>query len=229
MPRQQHPFTRPSNLRPPERLFLIATEGSITEKWYFEAVQQSFWQEGNGIIQLVILPTPKKNGSSHPNAVFKRLQEAKQETRLNQQDAFWVVIDWDQWVDEHKLDMDAFVLKLKKHPRFFLAVSRPCFEFWLLLHLTDPEHLGESEQQRLLENPKVSSKKRYIDQLLGDFQDGNRGYNKRPYAQHYLKGLEDAMNRAKVLDYDSEEYPIHLGSHVYKLMEQLFEVEQALR
>jgi len=224
MPRQQHPFTRPSNLRPPERLFLIATEGSVTEKRYFEAVQQSFWKEGNGVIHLVILPTPKKNGSSHPDAVFKRLKEVKKEIRLNPHDAYWVVMDWDQWVEEHKLDMDEFVLRLKKNPRFFLAVSRPCFEFWLLLHLTDPIQFSDSERRQLLENPKISAKKRYLDQLLGDLQDGNRGYNKRPNPQYYLVGLEDAMKRAKALDQGSFDYPKQLGSHVYKLMEQLLEI-----
>lgn len=101
----------------------------------------------------------------------------------------------------------------------FVAVSNPCFEFWLLLHLKDPTHYSKKELEEILENKKVTSKKRTVDKMI---EKERRYYNKKNTMPNYfLPNIENALQRAKDLDKSQKEYPTQLGSHVYKLIERI--------
>ena len=100
-----------------------------------------------------------------------------------------------------------------------MAMSNPCFEIWLIMHLKDIREFSEDEKQLILKNEKISNSKNYIDKVLGKIQ--GRGYNKRPNPKIFLPKTRTAINLATELDNPSEAYPKSLGSHVYKLVKKL--------
>ena len=56
-----------------------------------------------------------------------------------------------------------YVVNTCEEKMFGLYITNPCFEFWLLLHF---DKVFELEQNKLLENPKVTAKRRYVEQEL---------------------------------------------------------------
>ena len=108
---------------------------------------------------------------------------------------------------------------------FYLAMSNPCFEIWLVLHLKNLSEFTQAEQDLLLENAKVSSSKNHIDIVVGELQGGDRGYNKRPNPNIYLPLTNTAIQRAKSIDTLEEDYPKSIGTHLYKLIEKLINNE----
>ncbi|MGK0325495.1 MAG: hypothetical protein ACJA1D_000836 [Polaribacter sp.] len=82
----------------------------------------------------------------------------------------------------HKIDFNQLVIDCNKEGDFFLAMSNPCFEIWLIMHLKDITEYSEEKQNKLLENASVSRKKNHIDLVLGDLQ--GIGYNKNHNHQH---------------------------------------------
>ena len=51
----------------------------------------------------------------------------------------------------------------KKH-KYFLVITNPCFEFWLLLHFDIPSY----SHNQLLENAQISNKHSFISKELSD-------------------------------------------------------------
>lgn len=105
-------------------IFVIATEGSLTEKQYFGIFR-------NSRVQITVLPATEDK--SAPEYVLKRLREFKREYQLGRGDELWLVVDVDSWGDK-KL---AEVAKGCKICNFEMGVSNPCFELWLYLHHKD--------------------------------------------------------------------------------------------
>ncbi len=130
-----------------------------------------------------------------------------------------MIIDRDDWEEIHNHSFDKLVDDCKKERNFFLAMSNPCFEIWLLIHLKDINEFDEIEKQRLMENEKISHSKNYIDKVLGEIQ--GRGYNKKPNPRIFLPLTKKAIIRAKELDNKNDDYPKQLGTHIYKLIEKL--------
>jgi hypothetical protein len=101
----------------------------------------------------------------------------------------------------------------------FVAVSNPCFEFWLLLHIKDIADYDENELALILNNAKVSNKKNYVDSKITEIFGS---YNKsNPKPELFLPTIDFAIEQAKKLDTREDEFPQNLGSHVYKVVEKL--------
>ncbi len=218
MPRESIPLIRAGGFLEAEKLFILSYEGTVSEKKYFEDFRKSKLFNDSGLIEIISLKRTKKSGTD-PISVKKLLQEAKREYRFKNTDEFWLVIDRDDWESIHHHNFDSLVLDCKAEENFFLAMSNPCFEIWLILHLKDINEFSEEEKQKLVENEKISNSKNYIDTVLSETQ--GRGYNKRPNPMIFLPLTQVAIDRAKALDNGVEEYPINLGTHIYKLVEKL--------
>lgn len=218
MPREPIPLIREGGFKEAEKLFILSYEGTVSEKKYFEDFRKSDIFNDSGLIEIISLKRPKDKGSD-PINVKKLLQKAKREYRFKNTDEFWLIIDRDDWESIHNHNFESLVLDCKNENNFFLAMSNPCFEIWLILHLKDVNEFSDNEKQALLKNPKVRSSKNHIDKVLGDIQ--GRGYNKRPNPNIFLPKTQLAIDRAKELDNNKEDYPSNLGSHIYKLVEKL--------
>ncbi|MFC2152678.1 RloB family protein [Bacteroidota bacterium] len=218
MPREPIPLIREGGFLEAEKLFILSYEGKVSEKKYFEDFRKSELFNDSGLIEVISLKRPADKGSD-PISVKELLQQAKQEFRFKETDEFWLIIDRDDWESIHNHNFDSLVEDCNSEKNFFLAMSNPCFEIWLIMHLKDVTEFSDSEKQRILENNKVGSSKNYIDKVLGTIQ--GRGYNKRPNPNVFLPKTKIAIKRAKDLNIDDEDYPIKIGSHVYKLVEKL--------
>jgi hypothetical protein len=214
MPREREELFRQSNTIEKEKIIVLAFEGNDTEQIYFEEFKDSE-KFNDELIYLHLLKRPKENTNSAPNHVFKKLKkEAKDEYNFNENDELWMIIDTDRWKN-----ISEIIEECKKLENMFVAVSNPCFEFWLLLHIKSITEYSIAELDLILKNSKVTSKKNYIDvkltEILGSYNKSN------PKPERFIPYLKKAIDQAKELDSENEEYPKKIGSHVYKIIEKL--------
>ena len=66
--------------------------------------------------------------------------------------------DRESFVSSSKNNQYKYVVEKCEEMGFGLYVTNPCFEFWLLLHF---DKVFELDRDKLLENPKVTAKRRY--------------------------------------------------------------------
>lgn len=214
MPREREDLFRESNSLEKEKIIVLAFEGNDTEEIYFEEFKHSEIFN-DALIFLHLLKRPKKDTNSAPNHVFKKLKkEAKDEYNFKDTDELWMIIDTDRWKN-----IPDIISECKKQSNMFVAVSNPCFEFWLLLHIKDLAEYNEEELDLILKNGKVSNKKNYVDtkivEILGAYNKSN------PKPELFLPTVDFAIAQAKQLDQNNNEYPKKLGSHVYKVIMKL--------
>jgi len=127
-----------STLAQPGDAFLIVTEGTVTEPIYFDLILQD--------LQLSVVRVKVQPGdASDPRHVIRTAErEAKDQIRKAKKgvlgiteppkfDHVWAVVDTDVAVRNgfwNNVQQLAAARKVK------LAYSTPCFEFWLLLHVS---------------------------------------------------------------------------------------------
>lgn len=214
MPRERGDLFRESNSLEKEKIIVLAFEGNDTEEIYFDEFKSSE-MFNDALIFLHLLKRPKTDTNSAPNHVFKKLKkEAKDEYNFKDTDELWMIIDTDRWKN-----IPDIISECKKQSNMFVAVSNPCFEFWLLLHIKDIADYDKNELALILNNAKVSNKKNYVDskitEILGSYNKSN------PKPELFLPNIDFAIEQAKKLDTNEDEYPQKLGSHVYKVVEKL--------
>jgi hypothetical protein len=215
MPRERKEFIRKSDVTDREKLFLLAYEGNETEPAYFEALKKDYRFNGE-ILEIVSLKRDKNDTKSAPKYVFETLKSIKDENNLGTKDELWMIIDQDR----NRTNIEKYSTKCKSEPNFHFALSNPCFEFWLLLHLKDITAFSEEELKLIFENRKVSNNKTYLKKLLSNIlPDGYNEANLRP--ERFLPQLEMAIKQAKSRAIEGEDYPINLGSDIYKLIEKV--------
>ncbi len=215
MPRERQEIFRDSNTDEKEKVIVLAFEGNDTERIYFEDIR-SYDKFNNELVYLHLLSRPKKDTNSAPIHVFNKLKrEAKEEYNFNKADELWMIIDKDRWKN-----IPTIIELCKKQGNMFVAGSNPCFEFWLLLHVKNISDITLEETDLLLENGKISNRKRYIDTYLGSILDD--GYNKtNPKPERFFPHIKLAIKQGKELNSTNEDFPTNLGSHVYKIVERL--------
>ena len=214
MPREREDLFRESNSLEKEKIIVLAFEGNDTEEIYFDEFKSSDIFD-DALVFLHLLKRPKTDTNSAPNHVFKKLKkEAKDEYNFKDSDELWMIIDTDRWKN-----IPDIISECKKQSNMFVAVSNPCFEFWLLLHIKNLAEYEENELDLILKKAKVSSKRNYVDskikEILGSYNKSN------PKPELFLPTVDFAIEQAKQLDENEDEYPKKLGSHVYKVVEKL--------
>ena len=130
--------TAASALAKPGDAFLIVTEGTVTEPVYFDLLLRD--------LQLSVVRIKVQPGDhSDPRLVILTAErEAKAQVRKAKKgmlgidepkkyDHVWAVVDTDVAVRENFWND---VQQLAKARKVTLAHSTPCFEFWLLLHIS---------------------------------------------------------------------------------------------
>ena len=220
MPREFNPLIRPGGYREAEKFYILSYEGTTTEKKYFADLRNSIYFNDSGKIETIPLKR-KANQGSNPISVKQLLKEAKKEYNFKSTDEFWLIIDRDDWENIHRIDFDLLIEECDKESNFFIALSNPCFELWLILHLTTLDIFSEEELAAIYENKKISDKKNYIDDILAKCIADGRGYNKKPNPKIFLPKLYHAIERASKLAVENERYPKAIGTDVYKLVARL--------
>lgn len=202
--RSRKDFKRKSGNRD-AKLIAIATEGDKTEKVYFEGLL-SFPQFKNPRIHVEVLP--KLSRASSPKHVIAVLNDFNGKYNRYPGDQLWLVIDVDRWESK----MLKIVTQECQQKGFNLAVSNPCFEFWLLLHLVDYNLVYSVEKKKNLSSCRNVNKE--LKEIL-------KGYNKLNLKiEYFIEGIKNAIVRGKRLD-DGNRWPQSSGSQVCYLVENI--------
>lgn len=199
-------FRRISNLREVKKVFIIATEGEKTEPKYFNDMKYFY---RNSVIHVEVLK--RLDSASSPQHIIGQLNQFKSNFDLENHDELWLLIDRDNWGDAKLSDIAAQCSQKKYH----LALSNPCFEVWLLLHLKD---ITKYPKTKIIafEGNKNKELDKEIRRICGS-------YNKSKLnTKNFLPNMENAIDRAKKLDIEPDHrWPNTIGTRVYKLAEKI--------
>lgn len=208
--RKPRPLGRDERTFRDDRLFVIATEDRYAPKQYFEALGRLVHTSR---IKTKVLPT--EDCRSSPLHVFERLAEFERQHESHEEDEKWLILDTDHWVqDAHKHQLIE-VLKGARQKGYKVAISRPCFEIWLLNHHHD-NVVG-------LTIAKCDDVRPHLLNALGE-------YNKtRLNPRHYpLDSIRLAISRSKAQDTAAkEDVPPGNCSRIYLIAEQILDAVPA--
>lgn len=198
------------------RLIVIASEGKDTERIYFKALAKEYT---NPRVHVHILKRSEdeKNNSS-PEHVLEQLNEYKCQYELEADDELWLVTDKDHWTEAM---LSRVATECMQDVSMHMALSNPCFELWLLLHLVDVSSLTPEEQLLWMENRRKSkSSNPYLKVLL---RQKMGSYHESAYdVLTLIVHVEVAIERARLLDKNpADRWPQTLGTRVYLLAESV--------
>lgn len=198
--RKKRPLERGDRIQRDATLVVIASEDRYAVKQYFERFRSSR-------VQFQVLETSDCNSS--PAQVMARLESYKQSYDFGEGDRFWLVCDLDHWANSGHIQNLTEVIRRCRQQEIGIALSSPCFEYWLLLHYQDSPN-GEFKLCQpicdLLRSAAGGYDKTKVDRL--------------PLTQDaVMRAVERA--RAEDAEGDSGVIPTKNQTAVYKIIEDL--------
>ena len=198
------------------RLIVIASEGKDTERIYFKALAKEYT---NPRVHVHILERSEdEQNNSSPEHVLKQLNDYKGHYELESDDELWLVVDRDRWTEAM---LSRVATKCAQDNFMHVALSNPCIELWLLLHLVDATLLTSEEAQLWMENRRKSKNadpylKVRLRQEMGSYHESS--YDAKMLIEH----VDVAIARAEALDKNpADRWPQTLGTRVYLLAESV--------
>lgn len=200
-PARREPF------RDPRPLMLIVCEGEKTEPQYF---RQFALNHENSRVRIELgdksgAPmTLVKAAKAYKSAAEKAARRERDQNLVY--DSVWCVFD----IDEHPHVHEAREMADANQIR--LAISNPCFELWLVLHLRESPGMKHRHVMQSL-----------LKTLIPD-------YDEAVDFKHFAPGYERAVERARKLDSLAEqirEPGRNPTTNVYKLTESIISDEVA--
>jgi hypothetical protein len=176
-----------------DRLFLVACDDTFAPKQYFEFFR---------LTRIKIHVVPTTDGTSVALHVLERLLQFDHEP----DDELWMLLDTDHCTQGAHLQGFTDALRTAKQAGVNIALSKPCFELWLLLHQVDESSVGGPSNCGEVES--------MLRDVLGEYR------KTRLKAAHYpLVSVAEACVRAERLDASVEGGDIPTGntSRVYQL------------
>ena len=197
-------YTRKAKDLKPRKIFIF-TEGSVTEQIYFKKFIDYF-----KISQASVQVIDRASSKSSPKAVLDYVIEFEQQRKqlepvLYKRYEYWLVIDYDKWGTN-------LITSIKKAERrnYYIALSRPCFEIWFLLHYRNA--------QSIIQDQTNLCSKREINKAI---QTHNPS---RSYEKNYFEKTDFATQNAEDLDIDPDQRILQsIGTRVYRLVKIISE------
>ncbi len=134
-------------------------------------------------------------------------------------DEFCIMIDRDKQSHSEK-DMRRIITHCSnaEHPyRCFIA--NPCFEFWLLLHLSNIKEEYADRLEDIKENHKISSNHTYVSNEVS--VKAHHGKSGIKFKQNYLPHVLEAVERAKLFASSEDDLVNSIGCNLWKLIEDM--------
>ena len=186
-----------------QSVIYISMEGSVTEPRYFDRLIREYKLKNVRLLK-------RSKTKSSPNQVIARLDDyksrRKKEHDVELVEEFWAVIDRDNWPPETL----ARAAKRAERKGYKIADSNPCFELWLLLHLTSLDKC-----KGLAGSAEIGGAKKVLQTL----KEIDPGFDKTTYrAAEYVDKVETAIKNALKTDTERDTRWLNqIGSRVYKL------------
>ena len=194
-------LSRSSGGRDPKRIVYVSAEGQRTEPEYFGIINDMDNQE-------VWVEMIDHQGSA-PKTVLKAMKEYLEEHELKEHDRAWLVVDEDE--RKEKI-LDPLCEWSNACPKHGLALSNPCFEYWILLHYREPLSFCNCDDYIEAVGKYIRSYNKKNKGMPRDAQERRKLYD----------GIPVAIKRAREQDPSaSDSYPKTTGTTVYKLAELL--------
>jgi hypothetical protein len=114
-----------------DRLFIVGCDDMYAPDQYF-----GFFK----LTRVHVCVVPTLDGTSTAQAVLDRVLEAAKNAQIESDDELWMVLDTDHCIEGTHLASFTAALTSAEQKGVKIALSRPCFELWLLLH-----HVEETE------------------------------------------------------------------------------------
>ncbi|MBN73107.1 MAG: hypothetical protein CME32_27950 [Gimesia sp.] len=197
--RRKRPLNRNTDPVRDTKLVVIASEDRYAVRQYFELFRSNR-------IQFKCLETI--DGKSAPEHVLQRLNDYLQEFDIGEGDEFWLVTDTDHWIEPGHIKSFVRAIRQCRDKGINVAISRPCFELWLLLHFNE-----------FPENPNLTCQD--VAELLKSI-DG--GYNKKKVYNLAIteSSVSKAIARSKAnASVGSGEIPPKIETHIHKILDEL--------
>lgn len=199
------------------RLIIIAAEGKKTEQIYFDALAREYM---NPRVHVLVLDRKDSEiNHSSPEHVLRQLNDYKHQKELEPDDELWLVVDKDRWPEAM---LSRVATECTQDDCMHMALSNPCIELWLLLHLVDDVTLlSPAEKRQWMENRRKSKNsdpylKVKLRQEMGSYHESN--YDASMLIEH----VETAIAQARALDNNpADRWPQTLGTRVYLLAESI--------
>ncbi len=140
-------FGRGKASRSYKRRFLLICEGDVTEPDYFNQLRMLY---RDSLIELKCL----NRQHSGPHSLIKRANQAKHD--LQKGDELWIILDVDEWTDDQFMALEKWS---SQQENYHVAVSKPCFEIWLIFHEKNPNNCSKKACQAYFERNIASGEK----------------------------------------------------------------------
>lgn len=171
--RKARPLTRDATSLRDDRLFFVACDDTYAPKQYF-----GFFR----ITRVQIHVVPTVDGTSTAEAVMQRLLQFKPE----EDDELWMLLDTDHCIKKEHLKSFTNAISDAQRRGINVALSKPCFELWLLMH---------QENMEIASLKNASETEAALSAKLG-------GYNKNNLKkEHYpIASVKRAIKQAQEMD-----------------------------
>ncbi|MFA5815304.1 MAG: RloB family protein [Bacteroidales bacterium] len=192
--RHSRPYGRRSRLestREPAKVFVISTEG-LTENIYFQGFNlyaDELRIHGRVIIDILEKQDPGDTRSA-PEYIVGLLNEYVEDSGIDS-DELWIVFDRDR--QNNSTDKILQILDHCQQRGYNIALTNPCFELWLLMHVSD---LSDYDPAILLENPKdsIRARRRFLEKEvtrhIGGYRKNNLQFGR------FIAHLEQAVTNS---------------------------------
>lgn len=137
-------------------------------------------------------------------------------------DEFAILIDRDYQAHSEKNISESLEYCISKGYKCY--ISNPCFEFWLLLHVSDVLNEYSDRLDIIKANNKVSSHHTFVSRKLSDKVHHEKG--KINFKTNYLPNIDLAIERAKQFACEENDLTSNIGSNIWKLFESMQNFKQ---
>jgi hypothetical protein len=196
-PLKARPLARGVGTLRDDRLFLVACDDTYAPKQYFDFLRLSR-------VQIKVVETDDTKSAAV--YVLERLKQFS----VEDDDERWMVLDTDHCIQGSHFPSFIQAITEARQAGIKIALSRPCFELWLLLH-----HVDEGAVTALANAAETEVRLR---QVLGEYNKCNL----KP--EHYpLASIAAAITRAERLDAQVQggDKPDGNTTRVYQLLKAI--------
>lgn len=185
-----------------DKLFIIASDDTYAPKQYFDFF--SFPKVKVEVIQTV-------DGTCSASHVLQRVLDVDYYDS-DMDDELWIILDTDHYIEGSHQKSFNKAIRRAKQKGVKVALSKPCFEFWLLLHAQD---IDDIDSLKNLKNAKETEK------LLRTLLEEYNKTNLKP-AHFPPSSVVQAYKRSEILDQNTGgDIPKSNTSRIYLLIKSI--------